>query len=147
MNGFFRYRDLANVKYHEAPAEILPNVPQDKYDTLLDMVFARDVNGWPSGAFGQFMSEKTSVEVRQFIQDYLMSGGHEASLDLPSDVLDAFKELPTEFVAQASRNRFESVEQYETRISELISQMRAEEGFKARMADYQKKFDKANATS
>lgn len=136
--GFYRYKGLESVEYITPQSVSVPETPCDKYETLLNMIFAKDVDGWPSGAFSQFMSEKTASEVRQFIQDYLLSGGHESTMDLPSDVLNAYKDLPSDFVAQASRNRYESVEQYETRVSELISQMRAEEGFKQRYEAYMK---------
>lgn len=142
MNGFNRYKDLVGVTYLPPTPVVLSELPRDKYDDILDMIFAKDANGWPSGAFSQFLSEKTSSEVRQFIQDYLMTGGSESHLDVPDEVLKGYKDLPSDFIAQCSRNRNESVEQYEQRISEYVNQLRQEESFKQRYESYMKSFKK-----
>lgn len=148
MNGYFRYKDLDGVSYHSLPPVSHPaSSVRDKYDDMLDIIFGKDINGWPSGSFSQYLSEKTSSEVRQFIQDYIMTGGRSGQLDLDSSALDAIRDLPTDFIAQTSRNRYESIEQYETRISEYVNQLRAEEGFQKRLEEFQSKLNEGNKKS
>lgn len=147
MNGFKRYNGLDSVTMCPCPDYVPKQVDtRDKYQDILDMIFTIDKeSGFPAGALNQFMSEKTSAEVKQFIQDYLLvnSGGN--ALDVPDSVLEGYKRLPSEFIAECSRNRFESVEQYEARISERVNQIRQEQDFKKRFSELSKKLDKKDA--
>lgn len=99
---------------------------KDKNQSILDLIFTIDsVTGFPCGDLSMFMSDKTNAEVKRFISDYLMQE-HDVKgfLDLPSDVRQQMKDLDTEFIANMSRKRYESVEDYEARIKQYMEDER-----------------------
>lgn len=149
--GYSRYQGLDKIRYIESTEKAVGNLVgwspdiRSKEDDLLDLIFTRDpVTNLPTGAYQQFLSDKVQPEIRQFIMDYLMSNSVESGTDIPDDVRAQFNELPSEFIAQCSHNRYESVEQYEQRISEYIRQAREEDEFKARYERYKKSMKKSD---
>lgn len=133
MLGFNRYKGLENIEYIRPTIEETSIDVRSQHDDILDVIYSVDpITGFPAGAYQMFLSEKTSDDVRKFISDYLMNNNQSAGLDVPDDVLDQYRQLPTEFIAQVYPSRNESVEQYEERISEYMNQYRQEEEFKRR---------------
>lgn len=142
MLGFNRYKGLEDIVYIQ-PDDVSVSVDvRSQHEDLLDLIYSIDpITGFPSGAYQMFLSEKTSDDIRKFISDYLMNNNQSAGLDLPQDVLDQYNQLPTEFIAQVYPSRYETTEQYETRISEYINQYRQEEDFRRK---YDELFGKHN---
>lgn len=149
--GYSRYQGLDKIQYIEPTEKSVGNLVgwssdiRAKEDDLLDLIFTRDpLTNLPTGAYQQFLSDKIQPEIRQFILDYLMSRSVDTDTDIPDDISAQFDNLPSEFIAQCSRNQYESVEQYEQRISEYIRQAREEDEFKARYERYQKSMKKVD---
>ena len=121
MKGFKQYGSLVGVHYKEPekvdnPKNDVPS-PADK---VLDLIFAKDVNGWPNSSVEVMLSSKTSDEVRRFITDNLMVARDAAHLVNDPSVINEFQKLESSFIAQCSRNRFESIEDYEQRLNQII---------------------------
>lgn len=120
------------------PVEPL-DVARDSKDDLLDLIFSTDNRtGFPNSAIDMFLSEKTDNEVREYIKSNILM---ELPDNLPQgQLLDFIKsdETDASFLAQVSRNRFESAEQYETRLSALFRQYQQEFEFKKRYAELNK---------
>ena len=122
MNGFRRFNGLANLTFN-VPEPILPSkkdVP-DSSERILDLIFSVDSFGWPCSSYATMLSDKTSDEVRQFIQSTLFNGGANIQhlVDNPS-LLNEFDNLSSEFISRCHRNRFESIEDYESRLQEIM---------------------------
>lgn len=144
MNGFRQYRGCDQQRYIDVPCEIVVSSVRNKHQDILDLIYSADpLTGFPCGAWNQFLSEKTAPEVRQFIMDYLCQNSMDSDrMDLPNNVLDHFRELDSEFVAKTSRNRYESIEDYEARVDSYIQELRESEKFKARVKNLEKVFNK-----
>lgn len=127
-NGFKQYDEVLGVNY--APPvfeEVHTSDIVKKEDDILDFIFTIDpLTGFPNGDISQYMSEKTSAEVRDFISQNLMREHNDdgSVLDLPSNVREQFRELPDELLSDLSRDRFESVEDYEQRINKFLESER-----------------------
>lgn len=128
MNGFKQYNEVLSVSY--LPPEFEVTHTSDivkKEDDIFDLIFTVDpLTGYPTGDISMYMSDKTSAEVREFISQNLMRpvGDDGNVLDLPSDVREKFRDLPDDLITELSRDRFESVESYEERISEFLKKER-----------------------
>lgn len=122
MNGFRRYSGFDKLTY-QIPEQKVDSVKESFSDTerILDLIFSVDSNGWPCNSYATMLSEKTSDEVRQFIQNTLLNGGANIQhvIDNPN-VLSDFENLSSDFIARCHRNRFESIEDYETRLQEIM---------------------------
>lgn len=135
------YRGLENISYIEPPAlDIRASVPSDAaVDALYDMIFATDPRtGFPSGAISMHLSEKTADDVRTFIEQKIMIEHGDSRGLVPVEMLKRGSLLDDEFIAQTVRQRFESDEQYEARLSGYMSKIREEETFKSRLAEWKK---------
>lgn len=122
MNGFNIYRGLDTVEY--LPCESVPvdeKVSESPNERILNLIFQRDEFGWPCTSVEVMLSEKTSDEVRTFIQNHLMQSGKDIQhiTDDPS-ILHDFDQLSSDFIASCQRNRYESIEDYEKRLDEII---------------------------
>ena len=126
--GFKRYVSLIGVTY----ADCEPFVPVKKEsltpaDKILDLIFSKDSNGWPSSSIATMLSEKTSDDVRKFIQDNLFSLSPDKFAVADEKAVAEFRKLSSEFIALASRNRFESIENYESRLNDLMTSYKKDE--------------------
>lgn len=128
MNGFKQYNEVLSVSYLPPEFEVAHTSDiVKKEDDILDLIFTVDpLTGYPTGDISMYMSDKTSAEVREFISQNLMRKIDDdgSILDLPSDVREKFRELPDDLITELSRDRFESVESYEERISEFLKKER-----------------------
>lgn len=89
-------------------------------DALLDQIFCKDSRGWPQSSLACYLSDKTADDVRTFIEHNILVNSGDGNLVTDDKVVAEYKNLSDEFIAQASRNRFESIEDYESRISKLV---------------------------
>lgn len=84
--------------------------------TLFDSIFAIDERTkLPQGDIAVYMSENTSPEVRQFIQQNLL---HENNAVLPENG----KDLDDDVIASLTRGKSESVSQYRDRVISWLKQ-------------------------
>lgn len=84
--------------------------------TLFDSIFAIDERTkLPQGDIAVYMSENTSSEVRQFIQQNLL---HENNVVLPENG----KGLDDDVIASLTRGKSESVSQYRDRVMSWLKQ-------------------------
>lgn len=139
--GFNRYRNLldSNIVDGDPIVEKTSEVKSPE-EVIIDQIFSCDENGWPRSSWEVFLSKKTSDDIRKYIQDNLMtlqSGQHAIS---DEKVVAAYRDLDSEFLAELSRNRYESVDQYEQRISEKIQQLRLSEETKKNFEAFKKKY-------
>lgn len=132
MNGFKRFDGLKDVK------SIIPelvvskeNEVESPADRVFNLIFATDKHGWPNSSVEVMLSPKTSEEVRNFIQQNLLIQKDEQHLFTDSSVINQFQKLSGEFIAKISRNRYESVEDYEERLSGIIDDYNKQETFKS----------------
>lgn len=135
------YRGLENISYIEPAAlDVREGIPADAAaEALYDMIFSTDSRtGFPTGAISMHLSEKTADDVRTFIEQKIMiEHGDQRGL-VPVEMLKQGSLLDDEFIAQTVRQRFESDEQYEERLSSYMSKIREEETFKSRLAEWKK---------
>lgn len=89
---------------------------------ILDAIFCKDVYGWPQSSLACYLSDKTADDVRAFIERNILVNTGDGNLVTDEKYVAEFKNLSDEFIAQASRNRFESIEDYESRISKLVQE-------------------------
>lgn len=122
MNGFNIYRGLDSVVYLDPPTlPVEEKVSESPTDRILNLIFQRDEFGWPCTSVEVMLSDKTSDEVRTYIQNHLMQSGKDVQ-HITSDpsVLNEFNKLSSDFIAQCQRNRYESIEDYEKRLDDII---------------------------
>lgn len=105
-------------------------------DDLLDLIFAIDpVTGFPSGSLSQYLSDKTSDEVRDFIEkNILVDLPSQTDSSLPEAVNMAFRELEPDFQLNLMRKSFESLGEYEGRVKTYFDDLQKQETDK-RIAD------------
>lgn len=132
MNGFKRFDGLKDLKY------IIPelvvskeNDVESSADRVFNLIFSRDRHGWPNSSVEVMLSPKTSEEVRNFIQQNLLIQKNEQHLFNDQKIINEFHNLSSEFIAKTSRNRYESIEDYENRLHGIIEDYQKEETFKS----------------
>lgn len=141
-SGFKIFNSLKNVTFMPSVKGCDLPIVKDDSERILDLIYAPNSDGWPSGAYSQFLSADVPADVRQFIVDTLMNNtGRNMITDELPEHLDQLDKLGSEFIAKCSRDRFESVERYEQRLSEYVEQLRKEEYFKQKYSDYNNKLE------
>ena len=133
MNGFRQYSGLNNVSYCPvSPCPPIESEVRDKNQDILDLIFS-----------ALYMSDKTNKEVVEFIeQNLLREFKANENLNLPQAVLDGLRTLDSKFMAEISRNRFESVEDYELRVRNYLDNLKHENDMKSLREKIVKKFTK-----
>lgn len=122
---------LVNVPLLETPSMVAED--HSASAQMLDAIFCIDERtGLPMGSLAQFMSDKTSAQVKEFIDRNILHGGEEyanmadyQNSGLPSNVKEKFSELKSDFIADMARGRDETLEQYEARISDFLQTEKA----------------------
>lgn len=132
MNGFKRFDGLKDIKY------IIPELVVSKEedvespaDRVFNLIFSTDKHGWPNSSVEVMLSPKTSEEVRNFIQQNLLINKNEQHLFKDQSVINEFQNLSSDFIAQCSRNRYESIEDYEKRLTDIMDDYKKQETFKS----------------
>ena len=102
-----------------------PNV--EETNPLLDLIFQPNERGCVVGDLSMYMSEKTRPEVRQFIEQQLMSQSSDGKgLNVSDEILNKVRSvINDDDVAKFSRNHGESAEQYALRIGSYFSEEKA----------------------
>ena len=119
--GFKRFKGLVKIQYSVKPVKAHPKKDvESPVDRVMNLIFEKDNLGWPNTSVAVMLSDKTSDEVRQFIQDHLMNAHDSAHLVNDPQIINEYQKLESSFIAQCSRNRFESIEQYEERLQSII---------------------------
>lgn len=117
--GFARYGSFPKFQsFEDAPIE--KKDVKSPQDVLFDKIFACDSYGWPTTSVSRYLSEKTSDDVRSFIERNLLVDHSETHLINNEKVVAEFNKLQSDFIAESSRNRFESIEDYEKRLQSII---------------------------
>lgn len=119
--GFKIYQGIENVIYPDIPEMEVPySDTKSESDKIFDLIFATDKNRIPCSSVATMLSDKTSEDVRQFIQKNLVEGRHQAHLINDPNIVSEFDKMSSDFIAKCSRNRYESIEQYENRLNQII---------------------------
>ena len=145
MNGFRQYSGLNDVSYCPvSPCTSVETEVRDKNQDILDLIFSVDpVTLLPVGSLAMYMSDKTNKEVVEFIeQNLLREFKANENLNLPQAVRDGLRTLDSKFMAEISRNRFESVEDYELRVRNYLDNLKHENDMKSLREKIVKKFTK-----
>lgn len=141
-NGFPRFRSLVGTCDVLNPAEtevISFDEVKSSADKILDAIFCKDSNGFPRSSWAALLGKDTPADIKDYIQNNLMmmkSDGHVVDDD---KIVAEYQKLDSEFIAECSRDRFESVQEYEERIKSRIEQLRKEESFRKHYEDFKKK--------
>lgn len=119
--GFKIYQGIEDVVYPEIPEQEVPKSDaKSEADKIFDLIFSTDKNRVPCSSVATMLSDKTSDDIRQYIQKNLVDGSRQAHLINDPDVVSQFDKMSSEFIAKCSRNRYESIEQYEDRLNKII---------------------------
>ena len=142
MYGFRQYRNLDSIKYvNTPPVKIDVSDVRKKHDDLLDIIFSVDpVTNMPSGSIEQYLSDKTSDEVRTFIERNLLCDLPDVSASVPNSLRDDLLKLDGEFIAKVSRNSFEDRESYEQRVQKYFQEIEHDKEYNKRLAELRKKY-------
>lgn len=112
---------------------IVPDVVEDLQDvkspedSIFDLIFAvSPATGLPCGVIQQYLSDKTSADVKEFIERTFKGIDSPDVSIAPDEIRKEYNSLSDSLVADLSRDRFESMEQYEERISQFLKDNKAE---------------------
>lgn len=131
-------------------SDIVDFVPTEKEvlsksDDLLDLIFCADpVTGFPSGSISQYLSDKTSDEVRDFIEKKILVDlpSQSDTSDYPEQIRSAIRELDPEFQLNCMRKRFESLDEYESRVKGYFDKIQSDKDSQKRLSDFMKSMKK-----
>jgi hypothetical protein len=119
--GFKQYQGLSSVVYPQIAKRSHPvSDVKTPADHVLDLIFSTDEFGWPNTSVEVMLSDKTSDEVRQFIEKNLMGVRSDVHLVNDPAIVAEYNNLESDFIAKCSRNRYETVEQYEERLRQIV---------------------------
>lgn len=122
FNGFKRYNGLSDiVSTIEKVTPVKTTDIKSDADIIMDKIFALDANGFPQPSLAVYLGEKTPDDIKRFIEQNILVLGQEQHTIQDEKVVAEFRNLESDFIAQASRNRYESIEEYEQRLQQLIS--------------------------
>lgn len=123
MLGFAIYKGCETIKYCTPPQEeILQKETRSSDDDILDLIFSVDPRtGYPTGAINQYESDKTNLQVREYIKQNILVDLPDTAFSTPSmQAREASRLLGDDFMIQCMKMRDESVEQYEQRVSDFL---------------------------
>lgn len=132
-NGFQRYNSLVGVEFMPVQEyEKTDTIVRTSDDNLLDLIYCVDPQtNLPSGALNAYLSEKTSEQVRAFIEQKIFK--ELPSDTIPSDIREEVLKLDSEFIAKTSRNRFEDLESYESRVKSYFDEIENDKKYSERI--------------
>lgn len=120
LHGVFgcpEYRALRDVQVFEQKQPEQKEVVMNEGDDIFSIIFSvNPKTKLPDGDIVQFMSEKTSPEIRDYIQRQLMN-----PIDLPSDG-GKYDGLDDDTIAAYTRHSYESVTEYRDRMYSVVRQ-------------------------
>lgn len=124
-HGFSHLRGLDSIEFMPYP-KVDVAVPEVKSsgEDILDQIYSIDpIQNVPCGTIYQYLSDKTSVEVRDFIEKNILVDLPSTGVDVPDNMRQALYDLDSDFIAKTSRNRFETNEDYEARVHGYLQEM------------------------
>lgn len=124
-HGFSHLRGLDSIEFMPYPKVDVPvSEVKSSGEDILDQIYSIDpLQNVPCGTIYQYLSDKTSVEVRDFIEKNILVDLPNTGVDVPDNMRQALYDLDSEFIAQTSRNRFETNEDYEARVHGYLQDM------------------------
>lgn len=140
-NGFQRYDSLVDVKFMPSQEIVKSDViVRTADDSLLDLIYCVDpLTNLPSGALNAYLSDKTSEQVRSFIERKIFK--ELPGETLPSNIREEVLKLDGDFIAKTSRNRFEDLESYESRVKSYFDEIENDKNFKKNLEEFKKRFE------
>lgn len=136
--GFARYGSMPDFLGIDEPIKETKDV-KSPTDIVLEKIFAVDHHGWPNSSIAMYLSPKTSDDIRKFIEQNILVDTSENHAVTDEKVVSEFRKLSSDFIAESSRNRYESIEDYEKRLQGII-QRHDEESIAKRAENLRKKF-------
>lgn len=132
-NGFKRYDSLVGVEFMPVQEiEKSDTIVRTADDSLLDLIYCKDPQtNLPCGALNAYLSDKTSEQVRAFIEQKIFK--ELPSETIPSNIREEILTLDSEFIAKTSRNRFEDFESYEARVKSYFDEIENDKKYQERM--------------
>lgn len=150
MLGYNIYKGLENRVYVIPPAPVLPKVDTLKSsDDILNMIFSVDpVTLLITSDVTHYLGDKTSPEVKQFIQSQLMrESSAQSPVDIPSDKLEDYRNIPDDLRVELMRGEFETVENYQDRIIQMLNAYKTEIHNKKMIVEYEKRHQERSSQS
>lgn len=124
MSGFYCFRGLKDLNYSSSIPPVIESPVQSEQERLLDLIYTADPDtGFPSGAIEQYLSDKTSDQVRSFIERTILKEIPSGSSAIPLSLHDEVLKLDPEFIAKTARHRFESLDAYESRVESYFNEI------------------------
>lgn len=122
MNGFRIYKNLLS------PTEIVSfekPVPQrSESEDIMDIVFAVDpLTGFPATSIGQYLSDNVADSVRSFIERKILIDLPQGESIIPDGLRESVRHLDPDFQINCMRERFESIEEYEERMTKYLKSL------------------------
>ena len=97
--GFKIYQGIEDVVYSEVPVlEVPKSDVKSESDKIFDLIFATDSNRIPCSSVATLLSDKTSEDVRQFIQKNLVEGGRQAHLINDPNIVSQFDKMSSDYI-------------------------------------------------
>lgn len=124
------------------PLDFVASEPvRDSGDDILDMIYSVDpLTGFPAGSLSQYLSDKTNEQVRQFIEKNILVD--HGSYDYPPGLREEVLKLDSQFIATTSRNRYESLEDYESRVESYFNKLENDKSVQKRVRELRDKWSK-----
>lgn len=145
MNGFRIYMNLDKVKPLLADPIVREEVAPSSADEMLNLIYSVDpLTNLPAGALGQYLSDKTNEQVRQFIEKNILVEHDNGLHDYPSDIREQMLKLDSNFIAETSRNRYESVEDYEARVKSYFDKIESDKEYQKRVEMLKKHYEESS---
>lgn len=123
--GFSHLRALDRIEFVPYPQIDVPRSEvRSAGDDILDIIYSVDpIQNVPTGSIYQYLSDKTSDEVRTFIERNILVDLPSTVMDVPDNLRGALRDLDSEFIAKVSRNPYETNEDYESRVHGYLQEM------------------------
>lgn len=136
--------DASFMPCNETKIDVSTRV-RSKDDDILDMIFCIDpITRFPCTSISAYLSDKTSDEVRTFIERNLLK-------DIPADqystnIREALNDIDTDFMVKVSRQQYETSEEYEDRVSGYLQELERDQEVKDKIAAFNEKLKKTLET-
>lgn len=147
MLGYNIYKGLENRVYVIPPSPQLPKVVAKSSDDIINMIFSVDPDTLLiTSDITHYLGEKTSPEVRQYIQNQLMRENSDSSpIDLPADKVEDYRNIPDDLRVDLMRGEYETIEDYQDRIVSKLNAYKTEIHNKKLIAEYERRHKQAQS--
>lgn len=133
MLGYNIFKGLDGIEYMLSDHPVKIDKSRSSEDDILDLIYAVDpLTNLPSGSIEQYLSDKTNLQVRDFIEKVIFK--EIPREDYPDGMRDEILKLDSEFIAKTSRNRFEPLDAYELRVESYFNEIENSKEFEKKVA-------------